>query len=112
MELIRRITGWIVRRYRIIFSPTYRFVIVDDTATVILERTIFILKEDIVADSIAFKCPCGCKEDIYLNLLPDADPCWTWSGLSARKISIYPSVWRRVGCKSHFFIRDGKVIWV
>ncbi|MFC0539644.1 DUF6527 family protein [Pelagicoccus mobilis] len=61
--------------------------------------------------SLAFVCPCGCEEVIYLNLLPQSRPCWsmnvTWFG----GVSIIPSVWRKRGCLSHFFLRDGNVVW-
>lgn len=59
----------------------------------------------------AFVCPCGCQEIIYLNLLKNVDPNWKIRINFWGKISIYPSVWRKVGCKSHFIICKSKVIW-
>ena len=54
-------------------------------------------------------CPCGCKEEINLNLEPDEDPCWL---LGAGKLTdLSPSVWKSNNCKSHFFIKKGKVKW-
>lgn len=60
--------------------------------------------------AIVFKCPCGCNEDIILNTLPDASPKWSYK-IKKRKINISPSVHRKKGCKSHFWIRKGKIIW-
>ena len=57
----------------------------------------------------AFICPCGCKERIELNLVDDVRPYWQISGDD--RVSIKPSVNKRDGCKSHFFITNGKVIW-
>lgn len=61
--------------------------------------------------SAAFMCPCGCKEIIYLNLLPKGSPCWKIIVKSNRDFSISPSINRNKGCKSHFFINDNKVVW-
>ncbi len=60
---------------------------------------------------IAFKCPCGCNADIKLNLLKDADPRWDFSYSAKNSISIFPSVHRITGCKSHFIIKDSIVKW-
>jgi hypothetical protein len=62
-------------------------------------------------DSLVFRCPCGCHTDIFLNLLKDAKPIWRFHISKKNKITITPSIWRKVGCKSHFFIRKGKIEW-
>lgn len=55
-------------------------------------------------------CPCGCKETIMLNLMDDVKPCWKVSILNV-SFSISPSIWRTKNCKSHFWLRDNKIIW-
>ena len=59
----------------------------------------------------AMLCPCGCGDLIQLNLLKEASPCWRVRLSSDRTVSLMPSVWRRKGCGSHFFLRDGQVDW-
>lgn len=61
--------------------------------------------------SASFVCPCGCGELISLSLIKSDDPRWRHSidGLGA--ISLHPSIWRTRGCRSHFFIRKGRVLW-
>ncbi|MFD2582656.1 DUF6527 family protein [Pedobacter vanadiisoli] len=54
-------------------------------------------------------CPCGCNEDINLNLEPDEDPCWSLSAGNLTDLS--PSIWKSNNCRSHFFIKKGKVKW-
>lgn len=54
-------------------------------------------------------CPCGCKEEINLNLDIDEDPCWSLSAGNLTDLS--PSIWKNKNCKSHFFIKKGKVKW-
>jgi hypothetical protein len=59
---------------------------------------------------VTMLCPCGCGTRIQLNALPDAAPCWT---LVVRDgvPTLRPSVWRKVGCRSHFILRDGRIKW-
>ncbi len=56
------------------------------------------------------QCPCGCSADIQLPMSVGADPCWRVSG-SNDKPSLWPSVHRTIGCRSHFFLRRGKIEW-
>ncbi|WP_369810988.1 DUF6527 family protein [Hymenobacter aranciens] len=58
-----------------------------------------------------FSCPCGCKERIELVLSPAKHPCWRLEKRSGDKVTFSPSVWRSVGCRSHFFLRNGEIIW-
>lgn len=58
-----------------------------------------------------FSCPCGCQEQIELILSPAKPPCWRLIKHSGDEVTLSPSVWRSVGCRSHFFLRKGKIIW-
>jgi hypothetical protein len=58
-----------------------------------------------------FLCPCGCRTVITLSLQPTKRPHWTFKRSWARRPTLYPSIWRDVGCFSHFFIEDGRVFW-
>ena len=57
----------------------------------------------------AFRCPCGYNSVINLNLLKAAET--SMEIFSLRQITIYPSIWRKVGCGSHFHVRKGKIQW-
>ena len=59
----------------------------------------------------AMRCPCGCEEVIELSLSQSANPRWDLLG-TRRRPTLRPSVWRNVGCRSHFWVRDGRVLWV
>ncbi len=61
---------------------------------------------------LGFVCPCGCGELIELNLMPEVRPCWKVKMHWDSTPSLHPSVWRKVGCRSHFWLREGKVRWV
>ena len=57
------------------------------------------------------RCPCGCGSVLDVNLLPDDKPIWRASVTPDDLPTLHPSVWRKVGCKSHFFMRDGGIVW-
>ena len=56
-------------------------------------------------------CPCGCRKTLFLNLLQDEFPNWKWRISADGTVTLSPSVCRQVGCKSHFFLRDGLIQW-
>src|SRR5258706_7892587 len=62
--------------------------------------------------AVIFLCPSGCKAAIELNLLPEARPCWRIRKHWDSTVTLYPSVDRVTGCKSHFWIRRGTIEWV
>lgn len=59
-----------------------------------------------------FRCPCGCNEVVTLSLQNAHHPHWTLEMNSSGRPTLYPSIWRDVGCFSHFWVRDGRVHWV
>jgi hypothetical protein len=59
-----------------------------------------------------FACPCGCLSVVTLSLQRVHHPHWAIRETEARRPSIRPSVWRDVGCLSHFLVEDGRVYWV
>jgi uncharacterized protein DUF6527 len=59
----------------------------------------------------ALICPCGCGDVIHLSLLERDSPRWSLREESDGTMTISPSVWRSKGCKSHFIVRKGAVMW-
>ena len=51
--------------------------------------------------SLVMACPDGCGEPLTINLDRRSGPAWRFYR-DAAAISMYPSVWRTTGCKSHF----------
>src|SRR5258705_113612 len=60
---------------------------------------------------IAMICPCGCGETLHMNCLPDSRPRWSATRHLNGTVTLHPSVWRRVRCQSHFFMRKGVIYW-
>lgn len=56
-------------------------------------------------------CPCGCNEILNLSLMKSHDPHWTIKIDSLARPTLYPSIWKNDGCKSHFWIKNGKISW-
>lgn len=58
---------------------------------------------------LVIRCPCGCRDDVLLNLDRAAGPAWRLYQ-TARGVSVFPSVRRETGCGSHFVIWDDRVL--
>lgn len=56
------------------------------------------------------RCPCGCGDNLILNLDRRAGPAWR---MYSRKggLTLYPSYWRDSKCGSHFIIWGDRVVW-
>ena len=85
---------------------------VEDLPLNMRPETYYILQDGLEPELLGFKCPCGCGSDILLNLLRDASPSWSHSINENQQIEVYPSVWRKNGCRSHFFVTNGEIKWV
>lgn len=92
-------------------QPSYKTVFTEDFPENIERQNIYIVGTKKYPWQAAFKCPCGCMATIQLSLLPEDRPCWKYKLDNKKLITLSPSIWRKVGCKSHFFIRKGKVAW-
>lgn len=55
-------------------------------------------------------CPCGCGTPIQLPMSAQALPSWRFHGTLQRP-SLWPSVRRSSGCRSHFILKRGWVQW-
>jgi len=57
------------------------------------------------------RCPCGCNDLIMLSLNKKNFPSWSVKQDRLGRASISPSINKLNGCKSHFLIKKGKLIW-
>lgn len=59
-------------------------------------------------DVVVHKCACGCGEKVVLPLSPEH-----WKLTYDGEVTLSPSIGNyQYECKSHYFIRNGKVVWV
>ncbi len=74
-------------------------------------KTVYLVGEGPYLWFAAMICPCGCGATLHMSLLPDGHPRWEIIRHKNGTISLHPSVWRTQGCRSHFFLREGRIIW-
>lgn len=60
--------------------------------------------------SVVMACPDGCGETLVVNIDPRAGKAWRID-TRGEGLTLYPSVWRDGGCKSHFIVWRGFLIW-
>jgi hypothetical protein len=63
-----------------------------------------------VLRSLVISCPDGCGEQLTINLDGRAGPAWRFYR-KGDDISLFPSVWRETGCKSHFILWRSRIYW-
>jgi Family of unknown function (DUF6527) len=86
-------------------------VVVDDVPDSLRKYCVYLIGEDGTLWQVAMLCPCGCSAVIQLCVLPDSRPSWSVSRHADGTVSLSPSVWRTTGCRSHFFLRRGRIDW-
>ena len=59
---------------------------------------------------LLLKCPCGCDDEIPINLDRRAGKSWRIYGGRDDRLTLFPSVWRDTGCLSHFIIWNGQIL--
>jgi hypothetical protein len=63
-----------------------------------------------VLRSLIMRCPCGCGDDLVVNLDRRAGPAWKIY-LRKEKLSLFPSYWRDSACESHFILWQNRLYW-
>ena len=74
-------------------------------------RDLVLAREDGEDWCVGFRCPCGCRRAIELLVIPEAKPRWDIKVDEDGAPSLTPSVWLKAGCKSHFWLKRGRVVW-
>ncbi|EEJ5471725.1 hypothetical protein AU693_004813 [Salmonella enterica subsp. diarizonae] len=94
--------------------PRRRVIVVEgDTPPLKLpKRNLILARENNEDWAVAFFCPCGCGKWIELLLLKEAKPNWSIQVDQKNIPTFHPSVLLQKGCKSHFWLRNGKIEWV
>ncbi len=117
MNWLARIWAWLLQAFVAVTTswwkgPRYRTVMVNEALPRQLTRnTLYIVTDEGYEEQAAMLCPCGCGSVLHMNLLPDERPCWSVTQHPNGTASLHPSVWRQVGCRSHFWFRNGRIQW-
>lgn len=106
---------YLPRRLLAAFAPPretiFRPIHVEDLPDVLSPGAVYLAGEGANLWAAAMLCPCGCNEAIQLNLLPQVRPRWAVEEHVDGTLTLTPSVWRQKGCRSHFVLRGGRIIW-
>lgn len=74
-------------------------------------RNLVLAREDGEEWAVGFRCPCGCGKRLELMLINEAKPNWSLAVDLKQRPTLTPSVHLTTGCKSHFWVKKGKIIW-
>lgn len=92
-------------------QPDYAPILLEELPDELEEGVLYVCGEGGHLWSVSFVCPCGCGEGVHLSLHRDGLPRWRLDEHEDGTVSIWPSIWRIRGCRSHFWIRHGTVRW-
>lgn len=101
------------RRFKSRVLPARRLQVVDgDSLPAHIPYRNVVLARDADGDwCVGMRCPCGCGEKIELLLIREVSPRWNLN-IDVRGLpSLHPSVWLAKGCRSHFWLRHGRIHW-
>lgn len=103
---------YVAGTFRALLRRPYRAVIREGSMPkYVAPKTLYILNEDGDPWQATMICPCGCNAVLEMNLVPDEKAVWLAKVEKDGTGTLHPSVWRQVGCRSHFFIRNGRIRW-
>lgn len=75
------------------------------------ERDLILARDNGEDWCVGMLCPCGCGYVIELLVVAEAKPRWNLKVDRKGRPTLTPSVWLKKGCRSHFWIREGRVHW-
>ncbi|MDO8294055.1 MAG: DUF6527 family protein [Gallionella sp.] len=110
------ITAKVIKWWRNVlarFGPRRKLHIVEgDSLPSRMPRRDLVLARDDGDDwCVGMRCPCGCGYVVELLVIAEAKPRWDVSVDATGTPTLTPSIWLKKGCRSHFWVRDGRVHW-
>jgi hypothetical protein len=111
--MLQKIYNWFVRLFfkkEFDADKRYRFQFVNEVPDIPKKNILYFIGEEGCYWQFVMLCPCGCSSLLHLNLMDEYNPYWNYE-IHDDLITITPSIDRIVGCKSHFFVREGNIVW-
>ncbi|MQW85995.1 DUF6527 family protein [Sinorhizobium saheli] len=99
-------------RAGVVSKPDFGLVTVDDNpeASAMAKDILYMVTSEQWPKWADFKCPCGCGDVISISIAQGRQS-WNLTCDVLGRPTLHPSVWRKAACKSHFWLKHGKVIW-
>jgi hypothetical protein len=92
--------------------PAYKATYVSDPPDTAKRNQLFVVGTRTDPFQVVMGCPCGCRRPIYLDLVPShGAQHWKLEVSPSALPTLSPSVWRVDGCRSHFLLKAGRVVW-
>ena len=111
-QLVTRFRRWVQARRRLRQFEAPKFYSSEDNpAAAIKARCLAVVGPKEKPKWLRFTCPCGCGDEIVLNLMQAHYPKWTIRLHSDQTVTLHPSV-HATKCGSHFWLRRNRVHWV
>lgn len=106
-----RIRGYFLWRFG---KFQYRAMMVADNPTpeAVHDNIVYVVGGEGYVKWAYLKCPDGCGETIMLSLSQNRHPSWEVKQDKRGRVTLHPSVHKKDGCKSHFWVQGGRLIWV
>ena len=113
--MLRRLWTWFGSRWqgwRNWRTGQWTLIYVEDPPEAVKKGRICVVGTEDDPYQIVMGCPCGCPNPIFLDLVPSRTAeHWKLSKDQKGAPTLSPSVWRTDGCRSHFWLRAGMVVW-
>jgi len=108
---VRKFFQWIARPLSKLWDKPYSIQYHEDPIDNPKEKILYVIGSSNEPWQVEMRCPCGCGEKIVLPVNEETTPCWSLQIVDRNIPTLHPSIWRSKNCRSHFFLRNGKVIW-
>ena len=108
-DLLRKLWRQLRKRHTV-----GRVIIVESMNDIPIElgANVYLVRRGGMDRRVVMACPCRCKRRIDVNIGGREEPHWTVE-IGGGSITLWPSIWlRQDPCQSHFFVRQGKFVWV
>jgi len=112
IKTIKRLYQWISQSLSSLWDKPYSVMYVEDPVDNPKNKVLYIIGIMDEPWQVEILCPCGCKEKIVLPVNYETSPRWSIELKSDGLPTLHPSIWRSKGCKSHFFLKFGKIMWI
>lgn len=102
---------WLFQPLADLWDKPYSVQYVEDPVDLPKKKVLYIIGVPDEPWQVELACPCGCKDKIVLPVNNATEPRWKIRVVNEGTPTLSPSIWRSAGCKSHFFLRQGRIQW-
>ncbi|MGJ8619755.1 MAG: DUF6527 family protein [Methylophilaceae bacterium] len=110
LNKIKSYIGWIIQPLIRLFDKPYTVKFIEDPIDNPKKKNLYVVGTENEPWQVEFLCPCGCADKIVLPVNGSTLPRWRLHILVGIP-TLSPSIWRTKGCKSHFFVKQGRIVW-